>query len=451
MNKGKSRVSTHLNLLTVFKAKRAFPVTGRCLAALVMALAVGISGCMDTASVTPEGRLASLTVTPGSLAPAFSSDITSYTVDVSTEDTSVTVQATSQDSGTTMSINGVATNSGQERTITLSQTTTNIIIVLTAPGGAQNTYVVIVRKVNNHLSALSVTPGPLVPEFAHNTLTYTVDVDHDIMSVTVVATKADPNAVMSGDVPAGAGVATGQATIQLGGPGSKTDVSITVTASSGIAKTYRIMVSRVNNNLSALSVTPGPLIPAFAPGALTYTVNVGSEVDSVTVSATKADPDAVLSGSVTAGTGIATGQASIPLGGQGTTTPVSVIVTAPNGDSKTYSITVNRAAPGSDNSLSALSVRSAKAPLALLPAFASGIQHYTVNVGSGIDKVTVSATKADPTAVLSGSVSAEAGTVAGEATIKLGGPGTSTAMSLTVTAPNGSSRRYSLLVNRLFR
>lgn len=423
-----------------------------CLAAVcVVVLTWGVYGCADTASINPEGHLSSLTVTPGSLDPTFSSEITSYTADVSTADTSVTVKATPQDDGTTMTINGLVTSPGQERAIALHQATTNIIIVLTAPSGNQNTYVVIVRKVNNNLSTLSVTPGPLAPAFAQDTLNYTVDVDNDITSVTVSATKADPNAVMSGSVSAAAGTATGQATIPLGGPGSSTEVTITVTASIGISKTYRITVSRVNNNLSELSVTPGPLVPPFAPSQLSYTVNVGSAVESVTVSATKADPAAVMSGSVTAGAGTASGQASIPLGGQGTTTAVTITVTAPNGDSKTYRITVNRAAPGSENSLSALSVRSGKNLLALIPAFASGTLNYTVNVGGGIDKVTVSATKADPTAVLSGSVSAEAGTATAEATIKLGGPGTFTSMFLTVTAPNGSSRTYTVVVNRLFR
>ncbi|MBX3303644.1 MAG: cadherin-like beta sandwich domain-containing protein, partial [Nitrospira sp.] len=300
MDKSKSRVSTGIKL------KRAFAVTGQYLATMLfVALALGTYGCMDTASVTPEGQLASLTVIPGVLAPAFSSDITSYTVDVSTENTSITVRATPQDSGTTMTINGVTTSSGQERNIALPQATTNIIIVLTATSGTQNTYVVIVRKVNNNLSALSVTPGSLAPTFAQDTLNYTVDVDNDITSVTVFATKADPNAVMSGSVIAEAGTATGQATIPLGGPGSSAEISITVTASIGISKTYRIAVNRVNNNLSALSATPGPLVPAFAPGTLTYTANVGSDVESVGVSATKADPNAVISGSVTAGAGTA--------------------------------------------------------------------------------------------------------------------------------------------------
>ncbi|MDK2744969.1 MAG: cadherin-like beta sandwich domain-containing protein [Nitrospira sp. BO4] len=432
--------------------RRTLTIAGQFLAAVLLILiGLGTSGCQDTASVNKEGQLASLSVTgsvsPGGLDPAFSSDITSYTVDVSTADTSVTVRATPQDSGTTMTINGQETSAGQARTIALPQPTTNIIIVLTAPSQNQHTYVVIVRKVNNDLSALSVTPGSLSPSFAPGTLNYTTDVDADVTTVTVSATKADPNAVMSGSVSAAAGSATGQAAIPLGQPGSSTVVSITVTASNGIAKTYRITVSRVNNNLSALSVTPGVLVPAFAQSTLNYTVTVGSSIDSVTVSATKADPNAVMSGSVSAAAGSATGQAAITLGGQGTSTAVSITVTAPNGDSKTYGITVNRATPGSENALSALNVT----PGRLIPAFAPGIPIYTVTVGAGIDSVTVSATKADPSAVMSGSVVAGAGIATGRAAIPLNGPGTITVASITVTAPNGNPRTYTITIDRGFR
>ncbi len=428
--------------------RRTFTIAGQFLAAVyLIGIGLGTFGCQDAASVNKEGQLASLSVTPGALNPTFSSDTTSYTVDVSSADTSVTVRATPQDSGTTMTINGQDTSAGEARAIALPQPTTNIIIVLTAPSQNQHTYVVIVRKVNNDLSALSVTPGSLSPAFAPGTLNYTTDVDADITSVTVSATKADPNAVLSGSVSAAAGTATGQATIPLGQPGSSTVVSITVTASNGISKTYRITVGSVKNNLPALSVTHRILVPGFAQGTLNYTVTVGSSIDSVTVSATKADSNAVLSGSVVAGAGTATGQATIPLGGQGTSTAVSITVTAPNGDSKTYRITVNRATPGSENALSALSVR----PGVLVPGFAPGIPIYTVAVGAGIDSVTISATKADPTAVMSGSVVAGAGTASGRATIPLNGPGTTTEASITVIAPNGSPRTYTITIERGFR
>ncbi len=100
-----------------------------------------------------------------------------------------------------------------------------------------------------------------------------------------------------------------------------------------------------NNNLSALTLSPGTLEPAFAASTTDYTVNVASDVTSVNISVTKADPDAVLSGAMTVGSGTATGQASIPLSGPGTATPAVFTVTAPNGSFKTYRIMVNRVAP----------------------------------------------------------------------------------------------------------
>ena len=404
--------------------------------------------------ISNNNNLQSLTISPGTLSPAFSPGIVAYTVNVASTVASVTVTPRVQDSTATMAVNGQAATSGQARTITLNGAGSNtfINIVVTAQNGSQKTYTVNVIRAapsaNNNLSALSVTPGPLVPTFSPANLTYTVDVASTVTSVTVAATKADPNAVMSGSVTAGAGTASGQATILLGGPGTTRVVSITVTAPSGSSKTYSITVERAaqasNNNLSALSVTPGPLVPTFSPANLTYTVDVASTVTSVTVAATKADPNAVMSGSVTAGAGTASGQATILLGGPGTTRVVSITVTAPSGSSKTYSITVERAAQASNNNLSALSI----SPGTLVPVFDASTTNYTVNVANDVTSVNVSATKADPNAVMSGSVTAGTGIPTGQATIPLNAAGTPTLVSITVTAPSGSSKTYSITVNR---
>jgi hypothetical protein len=335
--------------------RRTLTAVGRFSAAgLFMAIGLSAYGCADTGSINEEAQLASLTVTPGTLDPSFSSDATNYTVTVSTTDTSVTITATPRDSDTTMTINGTATGAGQGRTITLGSpgSTIAIPIVLTAPSGTQNTYIVSVERPvppvplssNNNLSALSVTGGPLVPAFAQSTLNYTVGVSNNLDSVTVSATKADLNAVMSGDVGAPAGTATGSASISLDVPGTSKNVSITVTAPNGASKTYTIVVTRLlpgsNNNLSSLTVRPGSLSPGFSQDIQNY--EVSSSAGILAVSATKADPDAVMSGSVAAGTGVATGSATIPLGGPGVTTRISITVTAQNGASRTYTISVSR-------------------------------------------------------------------------------------------------------------
>jgi hypothetical protein len=93
-------------------------------------------------------------------------------------------------------------------------------------------------------------------------------------------------------------------------------------------------------------------------------VNVATAVTDITVSATKSDPNAVISGDMPN-----EGRATLKLDGPGTTKIVSMIVTAPNGTSKTYTITVKRAAPSSDDDLSGLTV----SPGSLDPDFASGI------------------------------------------------------------------------------
>jgi hypothetical protein len=200
------------------------------------------------------------------------------------------------------------------------------------------------------LSALTVSPGSLAPSFNPNTLTYSVDVADNVTSVTVSATKSDPNAVMSGSVTAAAGAATGQATIQLGGPGTSRVVSITVAAPNGSSKTYTVTIERAgqasNNNLQSLTVSPGSLVPAFSAARTSYTVNVGSNVTSVTVIAILQDTNA---GLVVNGQGTDSGQArDISLGAEGSSTNVTIIVTPPNGSAKTYTVTVDRASSGGD-------------------------------------------------------------------------------------------------------
>jgi len=421
---------------------------------LILAIGLSVYGCADTVSVSEDvsAPLSSLTVTPGTLRPAFFANTTSYAVNAPTSAASVTVTAVPKENTATVTINGTVTAAGQGRSVTLGPpgSTTTILIVVETQNGLETTYTVTVTRLlssDNNLSALDVTPGNLNPSFDPDIEDYTVNVGALVDNVTVSATKSDPNASMRiGSMTVPPGTASGQATIPLGGPGTSTPVTITVTAPNGNAKTYRITVNRLSNddNLSALTVTPGALAPAFTSSTLDYAVNVATNVTNVTVSATKSDPNAVLSGSITdPGAGQATGQATIPLGGPGTATPVSITVTSPNGNSKTYTITVNRAAPSSDNNLSALTVTGGP----LVPDFAPGTTVYTVDVPFSVDSVTVSATKSDPNAVMSGDVTAGAGVPGGQATFPLV-PLFPRTVSITVMAPNGDSKMYSITITR---
>jgi hypothetical protein len=275
-------------------------------------------------------------------------------VDVASTVTSITVTATQRDSNASVRINGQPTNS-LSIPLNGNGSTSVVTIVVIAQNGSQKTYTVTVNRQtgggNNKLSDLTVSPGTLDPSFNGNTTNYTLEVASTVTSVTVSATKADPNAVISGSVSAGAGTAMGQATIPLGGPGTTTPVLITITASNGNSKTYRVNVVKAevasNNTLSALGVTPGALNPVFTPATTSYTVEVGRKVDSIHVTASTADSNA---GMTIDGQGTNSGQTrSIVLDPPGSSTGIEITVTAPNGSSKTYSVTVNRAAKGNED------------------------------------------------------------------------------------------------------
>lgn len=83
------------------------------------------------------------------------------------------------------------------------------------------------------LAGLSVSGTSLQPPFAKETPRYNVDLPITTAAVTVVATKSDPNDVVSGAITLPAGQTTGQAVIPSPGPGSSKDVSLTVTSPDG--------------------------------------------------------------------------------------------------------------------------------------------------------------------------------------------------------------------------
>lgn len=297
---------------------------------------------------------------------------------------------------------------------------------------------------NSTLMSLSVSPGTLTPAFSADTVCYTVNVASTLTSITVSATKGDKNAVMSGDLSALSGVGTGQATIQLQGPGATTNVTIWVAAPGGSQRSYRVNVDRAalsgNNNLLAFKVSPGILTPAFSTETIGYTVNVASSAASITVTPTAQDLNAMITlngSSVTSGQG-----RSITLNGTGSDTLVNLVVAAQNGAQKTYSVKVKRAALSGNNNLSAVNI----SPGSLTPSFAAAITSYTVNVDSHVSSINMTATLQDTNARM---------TINGEETnsgqtrfISLNGHGSSTKIDVIVIAPNGASKTYFITLNR---
>ena len=397
--------------------------------------------------------LRSLSLSPGPLNPAFRAGTTKYTAQVGSGTARVSVTATLQDPTAALDVDGQGTISGQARAIDLGDpgSSKDITIVVTAPNGSLKSYLVTVVRAalggNFNLGKLTVSPGTLDPSFKASTPRYTVNVGSGTDRVVVTATRQESSSTLQVN---GQVANSGQArTIDLQDPGLPTDIEILVIAQNGSRQPYVITMNRAalsaDNNLKTLSVSPGTLTPTFTPDQLPYTVDVATGVSSLTVTATVQDSNASL---MINGQGISSGQPReiSPLAPPGSNTLIAILVRAPSGAEKTYTVTVKRPLPSSDAALSALTVSAGT----LNPGFAAGTINYTVNVPASVDSLTVTATKSDPNAVASasGSVIAAPGVATGSVSGPLG-LGTTTLFTITVTAQDGvTTRPYTINVFR---
>ena len=186
--------------------------------------------------------------------------------------------------------------------------------------------------------------------------------------------------------------------------------------------------------LTTLGVVVGgtPRDLSFVKTTMAYTVNVGTGITEVTVSATASSSSATI-----AGTGVLT------LGAAGSTTVRNVVVTAADGTTtKTYTLTVKRATVGASSvsTLSALSVTLFGVAKTLTPApFASGTLSYEVVGGfpNEASFMTINATATDSGADITGD---------GDRTMVVG----ANALHVQVTADDGvTMTTYTVNVERL--
>jgi hypothetical protein len=264
-----------------------------------------------------DASLLILTVSVGTLSPAFNATDTIYTVNVANSVTSIAVTGTANHAN--------ATVSGNETNKSLVVGNNVVSITVTAENGTTTkTYTVtVVRAASNDatLNGLTVSVGTLSPAFNAADTVYTVNVANSVTSIAVTGTANHANATVSGNE-------TNKSLVV-----GNNVVSITVTAENGTTtKTYTVTVVRAASNdatLNGLTVSVGKLEPAFDFVTTSYTVNVSNSATSIDVNGTANHAAATVSGNGTK-----------PLD-EGSN-PVYIIVTAENGTIKTYTVTVVR-------------------------------------------------------------------------------------------------------------
>jgi hypothetical protein len=383
--------------------------------------------------------LASLQVSAGGLSPRFDPQVLAYSVLAANSTTSTTITVTAADSTATIAINNQPATSGQPfGPISLILGPNAVTIVVTAPGGAVKTYsVVIVRGASGiaDLASLSLSAGALSPGFTPEQTSYRIATGNSTTQTTITAVLADATATLTvNGTPATSGQPFGPIGLTIG----VNILTVRVTAQDGSAKVYTIEITRPpssNANLSALALSAGSFSPAFSEDTVDYSLSVPSTTASTTVTATVADETASVQVN---GQPVGSGQASPPIALNVGTNQIMIVVTAQNGTTKTYSVTIERTV-----STNLVGLTLSAGPLT--PSFDAGTTAYSMEVPNTTTSTTVTATVQDPTATLTiNGAAANSGQAFGPIALNVG----PNQVTVIVRALNGATKTYTVTITR---
>ncbi len=265
-----------------------------------------------TRKLSSDASLKSVVIKSHNLNPSFRTDVTDYYLTTSETDLDfVIIEPTEEKSTYEVTGNEVLT------------TGDNLIeITVTAPDlVTTKTYKINVTKEasdNNNLSDI-ITDYEYSPVFYKTTTFYTMNVLNDVNSIAVEGIAEEQSAVVSGN---------GIHELEVG----RNIIQLLVTSESGNSKSYVIIVTKEgsnNNDLEKLYTDIGPLTPVFDKDILNYELIVDYEIDTTFVYASSSDSNAKVSG---------VGEYDLIVGEN----KISVVVTAENGDVKTYQVNITR-------------------------------------------------------------------------------------------------------------
>ena len=239
--------------------------------------------------VSTLSTLSSLTISAGTLSPAFSGSTTSYTDNVNYSVSAVTVTPTTSDPNATVTVNGTAVTSGTASgSIGLAVGNTTIPTVVTAQDGVTTTtYTITVTRAaasgNARLAGLALRSGTLSPGFATATNSYTASVTNATASIKVTPTAAVTGATIKVNGTAVAsGVASAAITLAVG----SNTITTVVTAQDGVTTdSYTLVVTRTaageNTPDDAISVDKPTETPQLADDGINIHQGVSPNGDGI--------------------------------------------------------------------------------------------------------------------------------------------------------------------------
>ncbi|GEM_PF-1116258 len=391
--------------------------------------------------VSENAELSALVVSAGPLDTSFTSADTSYVVNVPNTTISTTIRAKLSDTTSTLTINdfSVASNA-QSGAINLAVGPNTVFVEVTSQSGEKKIYRIQINKAGNgnaDLAALLLSAGNIAPNFNAGTTDYALSVTNDVQSTKVTVTTANEYATLTiNDFPVKSNT---PADIQLGV--GATSITIKVTAQNGTEKSYKVQVTRAGNgnaDLSGLTVAAGAISPSFSPDAVFYSLAVANSVDSTTITATVGiassslaiDKNAIASGSNT--------PVKLKVG----VNSISVVVSAQNGEKKTYTVVITRAGNG-DAELSGITISGDT----LSPHFSRTTFAYSMSVKNEISIITIHPQVSAATSTFSmtaNAVAIDSASLASPIPLHVG----NNTIEITVKAESGAEKKYAIKISR---
>lgn len=282
--------------------------------------------------------LSNMTLSSGTLTPAFGSGVYTYTDNVPYTVSSITLTPIATDSRATITVNGTAVASGTPSApITLNYGTNTVTVQVTAADTATKlTYTTTVTRAGSPLLANMIVNGlSTALPFTSGTFSYTTAVGYDTSSVTISVAAQDSRSTITVN---GTAVPSGGTSEPINLNVGSNTVTVIVTAVGGATQTYTVAITRNGSQyLSALTLTDIPF--TFAKNTYSYNVNGGYDVATTSINATKEDATANMV--ITANGTVVTNGQSFNLNVGSNTITVDVTATVGGGHQQ-YLFTVTR-------------------------------------------------------------------------------------------------------------
>ncbi len=409
----------------------------------------GTYGLIITRAGSSVTTVNNITISSGTLKPAFNQNTTGYTASVPNATSSVILTPTLGDAGETIvvKVNGnTVSTTADPATIPLAPGANTITTVITAGNGtSMGTYTIVIARAHstdNNLSSLVFSGSTLSPVFNPATLTYTATTA--ISAVTLTATAEDPEATLNinGRIPASGSPVPFTLTA------ASSNITVAVKAGNGAVKNYKLNIIKTTSSDVAATLVLNPRswlnVVSSTAAAIGYATSVDPSVSSVSITTTAHDPSATITVN---GTPVASGAPSAPvqLNGDGTPTVVTTVVTAQDGTHKSYVVTISK------NGSSDLTASLKLTPSATLTSVSNGgltnQSNYTTSVNAATPSVTLTVTADDPQAGIKiNSITTASGTPS--APITLNTDGTPTLVTALITARDGEQKTHVISISK---